>query len=303
MKIINNIDELSLKNTALCIGNFDGFHLGHKKIISTLKEESKDLDLQTVILTFNPHPFKFFQKDISLISSPYQRLELFKNQNIDYLISLPFDEYLSSLSARDFFENIIVNKLDAKIIVVGVDYRFGAARQGDIHLLSQLCENYGIKSIFVEKVKDNLSNDISSSYIRKLVRNNDLQKVKKILGRYYSVYGKVVYGKGKGKTFGYPTINIDYENELLINAGSYATDTVIDGKKYKSMTYVGSCSSVTSDKNIKIETNIFNFNEDIYGKYVEVFFKEFIREDEKFNSIDKLIEAISKDKIKAENCE
>lgn len=303
MKTIDSINNLSLKNTAICIGNFDGFHLGHEKIVSILKEKAKSLNLQSVILTFNPHPYKFFKKDVSLISCNHQRIENFKKQNTDYLVTAEFNEYLSSLPAEDFFKKILIEKLDAKFIVVGVDYRFGVKRSGDINLLSNLCKKYNVEYIFTDKVKDKNNNEISSSSIRNFIKNSQLKEAKEYLGRYYSIYGKVVSGKGKGREFGYPTVNLNVENDTLLNTGSYATDTVIDGIKYKSMTYIGYCATISNENNIKVETNIFDFNENIYGKNIEIYFKEFIRKDEKFNSIEKLVEAINNDKIKAMKCE
>ncbi|MBQ3032918.1 MAG: bifunctional riboflavin kinase/FAD synthetase [Deferribacterales bacterium] len=303
MEIIKDLDRLSLINTSVCLGNFDGFHLGHRRVVSLMKSRAEDLGLKSVIFTFEPHPYNFFGKDIKLISTKAQRMEIFSAQDTDYLITAPFNEALAGLSPRDFFKNILVDKLGAKVVVVGSSYRFGSGRSGDIGLLEKLGEEYGVKCIFAENVKDSHGQDISSSRIRSLISEGSTDKAAECLGRHYYIDGKVVHGGGRGKGFGFPTANLESENMIIPLSGVYASSVTMGSDTYKAMTYIGVCPSVEDNGKLRIETNIFNLNKDIYDTFLRVSFKERIRGEIKFNTIDELKSQMMKDKARAESCE
>ena len=302
MNIINDLNDLSLCDTAVCLGNFDGFHLGHKLVVSMMKSYADNLGLRSVIFTFTPHPMQFFCKDILLLSTPNQRSEIFAEQQVDYLVNAPFDNILSSLAPEDFFKNIIVDKLGAKVLVVGRDYRFGAGRSGGMELLHNLGEKYGVKCFFADKVKDSCGIDISSSRIRSLISEGNVEKAAECLGRNYCIDGVVIHGCGRGKEFGFPTANIKSENILIPNSGVYATEVTTEFSSYKSMTYIGTRPTVCNGTEVSIETNIFKLNKDIYDEPLRIYFKERIRGEIKFASIDELKSQMIKDMERAENC-
>lgn len=288
--------------TAVCLGNFDGLHLGHRLIMETLKNEAKKTnDLKTVIFTLQPHPIKFFGKYIALLSTPRKRETLFSEMGVDYLVTADFDSELSNLKPEDFFKNIIVGKLNASLAVVGEDYRFGTKKTGDTELMKKLGDKYGVKCVFVSKMKDELGDDISSSRIRELLQAGDVGLASKFLDRPYSLEGEVIHGDGNGKFFGFPTINMDTQNELIPELGVYASKTLIKNKLYNSMTYIGKRPTIGKDMEIRVETNIFNFNENVYGEFAEIFLHSFIRGEVKFSGIEELKKQMNIDMAEVKN--
>lgn len=275
--------------TAVCLGNFDGLHLGHRLIMETLKNEAKRAgNLKTAIFTMNPHPIKFFGKYIALLSTPRKREMLFAEMDTDYLVTADFDSELSGLRPEDFFKNIIVGKLNASLAVVGEDYRFGTKKTGDTQLMKKLGDEYGVKCVFVPKMKDEQGGDISSTRIRELLQIGEVGLATKFLHRPYSLEGEIIHGDGNGKLFGFPTINMNTQNELIPQLGVYASKTLIKNKIYNSMTYIGKRPTIGENMEIRVETNIFNFNENVYGEFAEVFLLSFIRGEVKFSGIEEL---------------
>lgn len=300
MNKIDGLSKVKFKNpTAVCIGNFDGLHTGHRRIISVLKEEAGKKGLPTVIFTFKPHPVKYFGREIALLSTPRKRDELFSYMGADYLVTADFDPVLCSLSPEDFFKEVIAGKLKADIVVVGQGYRFGAEQRGDTALLQKLGDSYGVRCIFVEKVKDETDIPISSTRIRALISEGNVEKAGKFLGRPYSLEGEVVHGDGQGKLFGFPTLNLEVSNELVPLLGVYATETLIKNKIYPSMTYIGKRPTIGNYTQTRVETNVFGFEEDVYGEFTEIFFYAFIRGEAKFRGIEELKEQMGKDKLAA----
>lgn len=264
-----------------------------------MKEEAAATHAETVIFTFYPHPLKFFGKDITLLATPRRRQELFEEQGVNYLINAPFDSVLASSEPEDFFKNIIMETLGAKIIVVGKDYRFGAERSGGTDTLSALGNKYGIKCVFVEKLKNTDGEEISSSRIRYLISEGLVDKAHDLLGSFYSLEGLIIHGDGRGKDFCFPTVNIKTSGELVPSAGVYATNIIINGIKYSAVTYIGMRPTITSDKEMRVETNIFDFNKNVYGEFAQVFFKKRIRGEMKFSSIDELKSQMAIDSVAA----
>lgn len=302
MYVINDLKDVSLSGTVVCLGNFDGLHLGHRLIISSMKREAAEIGAKTVIFTFYPHPFKFFGKDIKLLATPRKRLELFEEQEVDYLINAPFNSELAALSPECFFKNIIIGVLGAKAVVVGRDYRFGAGKSGDAGTMAALGHKYGVKCLSVEKLKSASGEEISSSRIRCLIAEGAVDEARDFLGVFYSIEGTVIYGDGRGRAFGFPTINIDAADELTPPAGVYATDTLINGARFKSVTYIGTRPTINGGEP-RVETNIFNFDRDVYGEFVQVFFRKRIRGEMKFGSIEELKAQMAVDSAKAVSAE
>ena len=298
----NTLENLSIKDdTVVCIGNFDGLHLGHRLIISTAKNKAKEYNYKSLILTFHPHPIKFFGGDVSLISTEKKRLELFTNESVDYLISAEFNRELSSLSPVDFFQKVLLEKLNTKVIVVGVDYRFGAKKAGDINLLKTLGEKYNVECIFLNKLEDENKQVISSSKIRELLINGNIEIANQYLNRPYSMEGIVIHGDKKGRELGYPTINLDAINEVTPKSGVYAAKVLIKNKMYNAMAYIGSRPTINNVLEKRVEANIFDFNEDVYGEYAEIFLYKYTRGDIKFNSFNELTTQMANDKIEIIN--
>lgn len=297
MEIIRGIENLSLNGkSAVCIGNFDGLHLGHRLIISVLKEEAKQRGLKSIIMTFEPHPFKYFNKPIKLISTPRKRMDKFIEQDTDYLLIAEFNDTLSSLSPDEFVKNILVEKLHAALVIVGTDYRFGSGKAGSTMLLSQLGEKYGFQCMFAHKLKDSNGIDISSSRIRSLLEQGQVEEAGRFLSCPYSLEGEVIHGDKMGRTFGYPTMNLQVVNEMIPAFGVYAAKVKIKGKIYNAMAYIGKRPTINNGLELRVEANIFDFNEEIYGEYAEIILYKYIRSDIKFNSFDKLIAQMGKDK-------
>lgn len=297
MEVIQGLENINIsEDCAVCIGNFDGLHLGHRLIISVLKKEAAARGLKSVILTFSPHPFKFFNKEIKLISTPKKRLEKFYQMDTDYLITLDFNNELASKSPEEFFKEIIVEKLHAKLIVVGQDYRFGSGKSGDASLLSKFGKEYNIDTMFAHKLKDKKGVIISSSRIRQLLEKGEVDEASRLLSMPYSLEGYVIHGDKKGRQLGFPTINLDVENEMLPLFGVYAAKVKIKNKFYNAMAYVGVRPTINNTMELRVEANIFNFNEEIYGEYAEIILYKYIRGDIKFNTLDELIKRMGEDK-------
>lgn len=299
MVTYNSLDGLKLKEqTAVCIGNFDGLHLGHRLIISVLKEEAKLNNLKSLILTFHPHPLKFFGRGIELISTPKKRQELFESQGVDYLVNAEFNKELSSLSPDDFFKNVLIDKLNTKLILVGRDYRFGAGKSGDIDYLRFLCHKYNVSCMFAYKLKDELGIDISSSRIRGLIHSGAVDEAEKLLARPYCLEGEIVHGDKKGREFGFPTINLACVNEVIAENGVYASKIKINGSIYNGMAYIGLRPTINNKMELRIEANIFDFDKDVYGEYAEICLLKYMRGDEKFKNFDDLISQLNIDKMR-----
>ena len=297
MEVVYGLENLSIKERcAVCIGNFDGLHLGHRLIISVLKKEAARRDLKSVIMTFEPHPFRYFNKPIKLISTPAKRMDKFLAQETDYLVVAEFNESLAGLSPEQFVKDVLVEKLHAELVIVGTDYRFGSGKSGTTSLLSQLGAKYGFECMFAHKLKDRNGIDISSSRIRSLLEQGQVEEAGRFLLCPYSLEGEVIHGDKMGRTFGYPTMNLKAVNEMIPAFGVYAAKVKIKDEIYNAMAYIGKRPTINHGLELRVEANIFDFNEEIYGEYVEIILYKYIRSDIKFNSFDELIAQMGKDK-------
>lgn len=292
MEYIKDTKEFTSPPSVVVLGNFDGIHIGHRKLICKALELSRELGLKSLVLTFDPHPsFVLANKepvDLIYLSCEKERLL----SNIDIFVEYPYDLVTAKMTPEDFIEKVICKQLNAKFIVVGNDYRFGHERKGDIDLLKKLSSNYGYELITIPKIAYN--NDIvSSTWIRKEIKQGNIELANKLLGENFSITGKVVEGKKNGRKFGFPTANIiPHRYKILPPNGVYYSNISVNGKKYDSITNVGVNPTLNGQKKV-VETHILGFDEDIYGQVVVVEFIQFIRKEKKFNSIEELKKEVS----------
>ena len=293
MKIIRDIKNIKFnKPLTASIGGFDGIHLGHQKIINNIVGESLKKNTKSALITFNPLPKIFFAKKNFEILSIYKKIDILKKSNLDYLIILRFNKKLMSMTSKNFIEKIIIEKLNVKSLTVGDDFKFGHNQTGNIDNLIEYSKK-GFFSIKIEK-KHNLDNiRISSSVIRDAIVQNDFVKASKMLGRPYSVSGKIIHGDKKGSEIGFPTANIKLEANILLN-GVYAVSTYINKKKYNAVANIGYKPTFNGKKYL-FEAHIFNFSSDLYGKRLEFNIISKIRDTKKFSSVEELKNYIRKD--------
>jgi riboflavin kinase/FMN adenylyltransferase len=318
MKVHRDLGKLPIFNKAVVtIGTFDGVHLGHSQIIAQLKEEAAAIGGETVIITFHPHPRSIVGDTVSvkLITTPEEEIALLENHGIDHLVIVPFDEQFASQSAEQYVEDFLYKKFKPHTLIIGYDHKFGKGRKGDYHLL----EDYGQKLGFaVKEISEQVLNNIviSSTQIRKALLHSDIATANELLGYSYTFEGTVIEGDKIGRTIGYPTANIQMNNEdkLVPGDGIYAVTvhrpqsidhslftTVDHGLStmdfLKGMMYIGSRPVVNGKRRV-IEVNIFDFDEDIYGKQIRVFVHHYIRGDMKLDGLDALKKQLEDDKAK-----
>ncbi|QFQ32886.1 bifunctional riboflavin kinase/FAD synthetase [Buchnera aphidicola (Aphis fabae)] len=301
MRIIRGIHNLKKinSNSVVSIGNFDGVHLGHQKLISTVYNIGKENNLPTIIILFEPQPLEFFNnqnppKRITKFREKIKYIQLYK---IDIVLCIQFNSFFSNLSAEEFIIQILINKLNVKFIIIGQDFKFGAKRNGNIPLLKKISKKYKFNVIAVKSLyKNNIK--ISSTNIRKYLLENNIKLAQLLLGRPFSIIGRVVYGNQIGRTLGYPTANIKLYNNIPINNGVYAVK-INYKKKYLGICNIGiKPSYIHIPKNKILEVHIFNTNINLYNKKIEILIYKKIRNEYFFSSTQKLKNQIAKD-IKA----
>lgn len=301
MKLIRGICNLKKinSNSAVSIGNFDGIHLGHQKLLSNLYEIGKKNNIPTIVILFEPQPLEFLNnqnppKRITTLQNKIKYIQLWK---IDIILCIKFNEYFSSLSAEKFIKNVLIKKLNIKFIIIGDDFRFGSKRNGNISLLKKIGYQYNFKVIEISALLYKNIIKISSTNIRKCLLENKIELVRKLLGRPFSILGRVIHGNKIGRKLGYPTANILLHKNIPINNGVYAVKVSC----FLNKDFIGICnigikpSYFHSKKNRLLEVYLFNFNIDLYEKKIEVFLYKKIRDECFFSSIEKLKEQISKD--------
>ena len=292
-------DITNAKDSMLVLGYFDGLHRGHKALFDKAKEIAKRDNLALTVLTFNESPrlaLSRFTPDLLLsLTSPEKRYEKFAEYGVDYLYLIDFTSTFSKLSAKNFLENYI-KQLRAKTIVVGFDYKFGHDRKDAIDLAQQFNGNV----VVVPEVQDN-GEKISSTRIRQLIFDGNIKEVNRLLGYNFSTRGIVVHGDARGRTIGFPTANLaPIDNVFLPGDGVYVSDVIVNGKSYRAMTSVG--KNVTfGGTELRLEANIFDFKDEIYGETVEIIWLDKIRDMVKFAGADELIEQLKSDKEVAAN--
>jgi riboflavin kinase/FMN adenylyltransferase len=285
------------KSSVILIGNFDGLHSGHQKLFKQAQKFKKKLNLKLGVITFDPIPKMFFDKKIKnyRISNFNQKVSYFEKFGVDFLINKNFNKKFSKITYHKFIENILYKRLNAKYIFVSNNFRFGHKREGNVKLLKNYQIKYKYKLINPKPLKKN-NKIISSTLIRKLLQNGDLNIANKILKRNWSIEGIVEKGRMMGKKIGFPTCNIDIKNYIAAKLGVYAVKVKINNsrKSYKGIANLG-YRPTFNQKKILLEVNIFNFSGNLYNKKLSVEFLKFIRGEKKFNGVDDLRSQIKKD--------
>ncbi|MES2265472.1 MAG: bifunctional riboflavin kinase/FAD synthetase [Bacteroidota bacterium] len=300
MKIYHHIDEFTaVKNAVVTIGTFDGVHIGHRKIISRIKELAAAKGGETVILTFFPHPRMILHPEdesLKLINTINEKAELLEQLGVDHLIITPFSRDFSNQTAEGYIRDVLVNKIGTKTIVIGYDHRFGKDRQGGLQDLLTLAPQYNFE---VVEIPEQDINDvaISSTRIRAALLDNNINIANECLGYPFFITGKVIRGDQLGRELGYPTANLLIEEsyKLIPADGIFAVKVKVAGKEYTGMAYIGHRPTVNGMTR-NIEVNIFDFSAEIYNQELRMEFLHFVRGDVKFESLEQLVVQLGKDK-------
>ncbi len=297
MKYIAGETEFKITNSAVSLGKFDGIHLGHQLLLNKVLELKKQ-GLQAVMFTFLYNPRNLFSdKEIELIYTEEEKKYILEQNGFDVLVSYPFTKETASMEPVDFIKEVLLERLDAKVIVVGADYCFGHNRRGNVDLLREKSQEYGYELIVFDKMKIE-DQVISSSYIRSKIAEGDMELVTKLLGRPFSIIGEVKHGRKIGRTIGFPTVNlIPPSSKLLPPDGVYASMTSINGIKYPGLTNIGFNPTVGTTPEKRVETYIFDFESDLYGATIEVSLYAFERPEMSFQSVEALKIQMSQDII------
>ncbi len=300
VKIIRNIESVPQTDVVLTIGFFDGVHCGHRYLIDHLNQIAKEEGLASSILTFWPHPRLVLNEEYQpkLLNTNEEKLALFEKLPVDYCVQIPFTYELSNLSAFEFMSQILKDKLHVRHLVIGYDHRFGHNREEGFEDYCRYGESLGIK---VTKAPgfEMYGQNVSSSFIRKKLQNGEVSEVAQLLGYPYFLKGTVCHGKMLGRSLGYPTANLtpESENKLIPLEGVYAVMVTHKGMNYLGMTCIGNRPSVESEGQISIETNIFEFEEDIYGDEITLHFLHYLRPLKKYDSLEELRAALQDDEL------
>ncbi|MGU9279656.1 bifunctional riboflavin kinase/FAD synthetase [Clostridium perfringens] len=301
MILINNyFKRVVQKSTYVALGSFDGIHKGHLALINKSNELSRKNDSLSMVYTFKNHPRKFINKEGApkLLVTLHEKIRILEDLNVDLSSFVEFNKKFMELEPEEFIENLIKN-YNVRGIVVGFNYRFGHKNKGDVKLLKELCDLKGLELYVIEPFTYK-SEVVSSTRIRKALSEGELEDANNMLGRYFSLNGEVVSGKKIGRTINFPTANLKNNDEIILpKIGVYYTNVEVNGEIYKGITSVGNNPTVNG-KNTTVETHILNFDEDIYGKHIKLYFISKIRNEKKFNSLEELKEQLIKDKKFAE---
>lgn len=309
MKVYTEISALpSFNNAVVTIGTFDGVHLGHRKIIDQLKQEADDINGETVIITFHPHPRKIVgteQPTIYLINSLEEKTALLQKSGIHHLVIIPFTEAFANLSATEYVEDFLIRFFHPHTLITGYDHRFGKGRKGDFNLLEEYSRKLQFKLI---EIPPHLlkASAISSTRIRQHLLAGNVEEANELLGYAYFFEGVVVEGNRLGRTIGYATANLSIRDEekLIPGNGVYAVVIKLVHNKltadvlYKGMMNIGFRPTVDGTKRT-IEVHLFDFDQDIYGETIQVHLMHYMRGEQRFNGIDALKEQLASDKLHA----
>jgi riboflavin kinase/FMN adenylyltransferase len=300
MRIYHHIDEFTaVKNAVVTIGTFDGVHIGHRKIISGIKELADSIGGETVILTFFPHPRMILHPEdesLKLITTITEKAQLMEQLGVDHLIITPFSRDFSNQTAEGYIRDVLINKIGTKKIVIGYDHRFGKDRQGGLDDLLKLGPVYGFDVVEIPE-QDINEVAISSTRIRNALLSDKIDLANSYLGYPFFITGTVIRGDQLGRQLGYPTANIVVEEKykLIPADGIFAVTVNVAGIEHKGMAYIGSRPTVNGLTH-NIEVNIFDFDQEIYNQPIRMEFHHYVRGDIKFSSLDELKVQLAKDK-------
>lgn len=285
--IIDNYDNLNLENTAIALGKFEGIHKGHQILLQKARELADEEGLSAAVFSIN-----MIGRHINV---SYERVDLFEKLGIDVIANCDFTKEFANIEPEQFVKQILVEKLGAKYVIVGEDFRFGKDRAGDAKFLSECMESIGGKAIIIPQLSID-DRKVSSTAIRGMLRGGEIKEANYFLGYCYHITGECITGRQLGRTIDFPTINIKADpNKYLPVSGAYISHIIVDGITYRSITNVGSNPTVTDSPDIFVETHVLDFNKDMYGKTVTVYFDDFLRLEQRFSSVEKLKEQLERD--------
>ncbi len=300
MLVIQNTEGFRIESpTIVTIGTFDGVHLGHQKILLRLNELKQKTGLKTVVLTFDPHPRKVLfpeQKDLKLLTLIDEKLELLEKYGVDVAVVYPFTKRFAEMESEFYVELVLKKSLNVKHLVIGYDHKFGRNRSGDINTLKSYSQNFEFELEEISPMDiDNIA--ISSSKIRKALEEGNIELASEFLGHLFFINAEVVKGKQLGRTIGYATANLKPETEekIIPKMGVYFVEVIVDSKKYFGMMNIGTNPTTDLDAHLKLEVHLFNFNQDIYSKTIQLVFLKRLRDEKKFDSIEELKTALKHD--------
>ena len=283
---------------AITIGTFDGVHKGHEEIIHQLKIAAEENDLQSTVLTFHPHPRKVVRTgdhNLGLITTIEERIAQLERIGVDHLVIQPFTEEFSRLTPFEFVRDILVRDLRAELLVIGHDHRFGRNREGNFQTLVELSETFGF---MVQEIPAQLTDGIrvSSSKIRQALAEGKMDQVQNFLGRPYSITGEVIAGDGRGKSIGFPTMNLRcHDDKMLPGSGVYGVSATLNGVHYTGVMNIGRRPTFKEDDSIHVEIHLPEYHDDAYGLFPRIDVRFKIREEMKFASVEELVHAIKRD--------
>ena len=296
MKIFKNlITNKKYHNSVIAIGNFDGVHIGHKKVLKSAFKKAKKTKKKFGLLTFEPLPVMFFNKDIKnhrIDSFQQKKLNLIK-EKLDFLIIQKFNKKFSNINYKTFISKILSNKIKCNYIYVSKNFRFGNKREGNVKKLKHYEKKYSFKTIITNPIKSN-AKTVSSTIIRNLLKKGNLKKANYLLNRKWEIEGKVIKGAQRGRKIGFPTCNIILKNYIIPKFGVYAVNIKINKTLKKGIANIG-YRPTFNGKKLLLEVNIFNFKRNLYNKNINVIFNKFIRPEKKFKNILQLKNQIKKD--------
>jgi riboflavin kinase/FMN adenylyltransferase len=292
MQVLRHFPSILAQPCALAIGNFDGLHLGHQALLAKLTQTAKQQQLKSAVMTFEPHPREFFTPDQAptRLASLREKLERFADAGVDIVYLCRFDKKFAALSSEDFIQKILIQSVNAKTVLVGEDFRFGAGRRGGIEDIA----NAGLQLIGLPQVnlaEAGIQQRVSSTRVRNALAAGQLQAAKNLLGRAYSISGKVVRGVQLGRKLGFPTANVHMRHERPALTGVYAVK--LDG--LEGVANLGVRPTISGVPKLLLEVHLFDFNGDLYGRHVHVEFFQKIRDEMKFDGLPALSAQIAKD--------
>ena len=299
MQVHRSIENLPpFNNAVITIGTFDGVHEGHKKIIDALIKEARLINGEAIIITFHPHPRKIVKPDehLQLINTLEEKIELLEKTGIDHLVVVPFSNEFASQPADQYIQNFLIAKFHPHTIIIGYDHHFGKGRQGNFMLLAEKADQYNYRLLEIPKyILDEVG--VSSTQIRNALLQSDVDTANKLLGYDFFFEGIVIRGDQLGRKLGYPTANLQYtdSDKIHLGHGVYAAFAEVEGTTYKGMLSIGNRPTIENSDE-RVEVNIFEFDKEIYDENVRVTVKNFLRGQEKYNSLDELIKQLAKDK-------
>lgn len=305
MKIYEGLEGFEpVSNAVVTSGTFDGVHLGHQKILKRIREIARSIQGETVLITFWPHPRLVLHPhnhQLRLLSTFEEKANLLRQFGIDHLVTIPFTQEFSQMSSKEFIQQILIDRIHTRKLVIGYDHRFGKNREGSFEYLQQHSQEFGfeLEEISREDVEEI---GVSSTKIRKALESGDIRTANLYLSRPYELNGLVVKGQQIGRSIGFPTANIHVPNDykLIPKDGVYAVQAKVEDKLYKAMLNIGNRPTVDGTKKT-VETHLFDFQGDLYNKLITVYFRDFIREEQKFDGLEALKKQLIEDQKTAKS--